>query len=93
MNITNIKPGDLFEWVHLHGDEPILYGERLWSYTMNKWLAIKDRLCLCVAVNDQIIYWISNRQLFHLNISCARTVAPGSGSGSVPATYSILSSS
>lgn len=93
MNIMNIKPGDLFEWVCLDGEEPVLCGERLWSYTMRKWLIIEDRLCLCVAVNNQIIYWISNRQLFHLNTSYALATLPNrSWSGSVPATYLILSS-
>lgn len=88
--IMNIKPGDLFEWVHLHGDKPVLCGERLWSSTMDKWLLIEDRLCLCVAVNEQIIYWVSNRQLFHLYAPGARAIIRGAGS--MLASYSILSS-
>ncbi len=87
----NIKPGDLFEWVYVHENDPVLCGEYIYSSAMNKWLVVEDRLCLCVAVNDQTIYWISNRQLFHVYAPKVRASVQGVGSG--PATYSILSSS
>ncbi len=53
----DLNPGDLFEWVYAYSEQqPVLLGERLYSTTMNKWVAIEDRLCLCVAIKGLNIY-------------------------------------
>ncbi len=62
MNITNIKPGDLFEWVYKRNNEHVHMGEELYSYALAKRIPCAG-LCLCVGINDGVIYWISNERL------------------------------
>ncbi len=58
-----IKPGDLFEWVYKRDKSPVREGEELFSFAMGNWVSCSG-VCLCVGVNDAIIYWISDNRLY-----------------------------
>lgn len=66
----NIKPGDLFEWVYRCNNKSVLHNEKLYSYTMSKHVLCSG-VCLCIGINDNIIYWFSNNRLLHARVTTA----------------------
>lgn len=59
----SIKPGDLFQWIYTYTNQLVDEGEVIYSYIMKKWVLCSG-LCLCVSINDNIIYWVSDKGFF-----------------------------
>lgn len=58
-----IKPGDLFEWVHCYTEKSVSTDEKLFSDVMQQWIPCGG-VCLCIGVNNRVIYWISVKGIY-----------------------------
>lgn len=64
----NIKPGDLFQWVYRRDNKPARQYEKLFSHSMGKHVSCSG-VCLCVGINNDIIYWVSSKVLLQARIT------------------------
>ncbi len=78
----NIKPGDLFRFVYVHDNSPVIKNEELYSYSMGKWVPCGG-LCLCVGINTDNIHWFYGGQLFRVR---PHTFSPSRGFVRSPTT-------
>ena len=82
LQVKNLKPGDIIEWVHNQDDKPVNEQEELYSTPMNRWVPIGSRLIhTLISIDDEQIAWVNEKGLFHArrnNIGTrCRTGVPG----------------
>ncbi len=69
----NIKPGDLFEWADKYSKDCVV--QHLYSLTMKKFIPCNE-LCLCVKIEDDVIYWLSSEGLSHAHMNTIGGIYP-----------------
>lgn len=70
-----MKPGDLFEWVYVLGDTPVVPHERLWS-SIEKRFVPMGGIHLLVSHADGVLSWLplgEGKGLFHAREDDTRT--------------------
>jgi hypothetical protein len=84
--MSNIKPGDLIEWVYRHNKKIVVEDEHLLSSVEDEWVPIGRELThLCVSCDEKTYAWLNEKGLFLASVGDSSYGTPDPGAeGVVP---------